>query len=92
MPYKTEKSMAEEYAIVIHDRQTEDDPNLGTVIYSRNNTYWHEMATGPLDFCNEIIDALYAKRRMDENDYERQIWILESKIEELEALLSNKSS
>ena len=84
--------MAEEYGIMVHDRETESDPNLGTVIYTINGTYWHKMATGDLGYCNDILEALYTSRRMHENNYERQIWILESKIEELEALLANKSS
>ena len=85
-------NMTEEYAILIHDRYEESDPNLGTVIYTKNGCYWHKMATGDVDYCNELVDALYARRRLYEDDYERQIWILQSKIEELEALLANKSS
>lgn len=48
-----------EYAILIHSRLTEDDPTTGTIIYCTNSSYWHPMVTGEMDWCNDILDALY---------------------------------
>jgi len=48
------------YGIRMHDRETEDDPHLATVMYSMNgaNGPWHDMATGHPDWCWEILEAL----------------------------------
>jgi hypothetical protein len=47
------------YAIRIHDRITDDDPDLATVMYARDcEGPWYDMATGVRDFAEEIADAL----------------------------------
>ena len=47
------------YAIRIHDRMTEDDPDLATVMYARGpEGPWYDMATGLRDYAEEIADAL----------------------------------
>jgi hypothetical protein len=47
------------YAIRIHDRMTEDDPDLATVMYARDcEGPWHDMATGLRDYAEEIVGAL----------------------------------
>lgn len=48
-----------EYAILVHPRMTEDDPTTGVVMYCTDGTYWHPMVTGEMDWCNEVLDALY---------------------------------
>lgn len=55
-----------EYAILVYPRKTEDDPTIGVVIYCNNGTYWHPMVTGQMDWCNDILDALYYR------EYKRQ--------------------
>jgi len=47
-----------DYSILVHDRETEDDPRTGTVIYTRDGTYWHAMVTGHMDYCTEVMEAL----------------------------------
>ena len=56
------------YGIRIHDRDTEDDPVLATVMYSTNGDCgpWHDMATGHPDFCWEIMEALDLARDIKE--------------------------
>lgn len=47
------------YAIRVHDRMTEDDPDLATVMYARGpEGPWYDMATGLRDYADEIADAL----------------------------------
>lgn len=48
------------YGIRYHDRETEDDPYLATVMYSVSGSDgpWHDMVTGHPDWCNEVLDAL----------------------------------
>lgn len=48
------------YAVRIHDRNTEDDPHLATVMYSTNGPGgpWYDMATGEPGFAIEIMEAL----------------------------------
>jgi len=47
------------YAIRIHDRMTEDDPDLATVMYARDcEGPWHDMCTGLRDYADEIAGAL----------------------------------
>lgn len=50
-----------DYAVLVHDRETEDDPQTGTVIYTRDGTHWHAMVTGHMDYCVEVMDALCFK-------------------------------
>jgi hypothetical protein len=52
------KFVVTEYAILVHDRQTEDGPSNGTVICTSNGTYWHAMVSGHMDWCHEVLDAL----------------------------------
>jgi hypothetical protein len=48
------------YAVRIRDRETEDDPRLGTVMYSTNGTAgpWHDMVSGHPEVCWEVYEAL----------------------------------
>lgn len=58
-----------EYAIRIHDRVTEADPDAATIMYRTTGGYWHDMATGPREFCIDIYEALTwrEERRHDEH-------------------------
>jgi len=48
-----------EYSMVIHDRNTEDDPRLATVVYSFDDGWsWHPMAQCDVDHAEDIIRAL----------------------------------
>ena len=49
-----------DYAYRLHDRQTENDPELATVMYSVNGPEgpWYDMATGHPDHIEEILGAL----------------------------------
>lgn len=48
------------FALRIHDRMTEDDPNLATVMYTSGDASgpWFDMATGLVDYAEEIVGAL----------------------------------
>jgi hypothetical protein len=48
------------YGVRLHDRDTEDDLQLGTVMYSTDGEHgpWHDMATGHPEWCWEILEAL----------------------------------
>jgi hypothetical protein len=47
------------YAIRIHDRFSEDEALIGTVMRSNQDMeIWHDVATGHLDDCWEILNAL----------------------------------
>jgi hypothetical protein len=48
------------YGVRIHDRETEEDPHLGTVMYSSRGEIgpWHDMVTGHPEWCWEVADAL----------------------------------
>ena len=47
------------YGVRLHDRETEEDPQLGTVMYSTDGEHgpWHDMANGHPEWCWEILDA-----------------------------------
>lgn len=67
-----------DYAILLHDRETEDDPNTATVIYTSNGTYWHEVVSGHVDWCNEVVDALfYRQHDLQEKQAESSARLLE---------------
>jgi hypothetical protein len=47
------------YAVRVHDRITENDPDLATVMYARDcEGPWYDMATGLREYADEIADAL----------------------------------
>lgn len=48
------------FALRIHDRMTEDDPALATVMYTSGDASgpWFDMATGLIDYAEEIVGAL----------------------------------
>ena len=48
------------FAVRIHDRMTEDDPNVATVMYSSGDASgpWFDMATGHPEHIEEIVGAL----------------------------------
>lgn len=49
-----------EYSMVIHNRNTEDDPRQATIIYSIDDGWcWHPMAQCDVDYAEDIIRALY---------------------------------
>lgn len=50
------------YAVRVHDRETEDDPQLGTVMYSTSGFAgpWHDMVSGHPEVCWEVYEALTA--------------------------------
>lgn len=49
-----------DYAYRVHDRLTDDDPELATVMYSTSGPEgpWFDMATGHPDWIDEILGAL----------------------------------
>lgn len=49
-----------DYSYRVHDRLTEDDPELATVMYSTEGPEgpWFDMATGHPDWIEEILGAL----------------------------------
>jgi chromosome segregation ATPase len=65
------------YAVRLHDRETEDDPSLATVMYTSSGIEgpWHDMATGHPDWCWDICDALMfqmdAKMEQKEKELQR---------------------
>lgn len=71
------------YSVRVHDRDTEEDPHLGTVMYSsRGETGpWHDMVTGHPEWCWEVADALAVVNDMQ---VERQ----NQSAEELRAMLA----
>ena len=47
------------YAVLLHDRWTEDDPPLGSVIRAEHvDGPWHHMVTGDAGYCWEIVETL----------------------------------
>lgn len=47
------------YAYRLHDRMTEDDPELATLMYASDcSGPWHDMVSGHPEWCEEILDAL----------------------------------
>jgi hypothetical protein len=48
------------YGVRVFERLTEDDPHAGAVMYSVAGAAgpWHDMVTGPLDYCWEVLEAL----------------------------------
>ena len=48
------------YAVRLHERNTEDDPEVGTLMYSMRGPQgpWSDMVTGHPEWCWEIVDAL----------------------------------
>lgn len=48
------------YGVRLHDRETEEDPHLATVMYSTNGDHgpWFDMVTGHPEWCWEILEAL----------------------------------
>jgi hypothetical protein len=56
-----QKAMGEiEYAVREHEVTNEEHVVQGTVMYTvyGKNGPWHDMVTGPADYCWEIVDAL----------------------------------
>lgn len=65
------------YGIRVHERVTEEDPSVGTVMFSSSGSSgpWVDMATGNLDWCWDILDALEC------SEYLRGIDVQKSKTE-----------
>lgn len=55
------------YAVRAHDRMVEDDPHLGTIMYSHHGPEgpWWDMVTGNLDFVWEMFEIIEAKKELD---------------------------
>jgi hypothetical protein len=58
------------YAVRIHDRRDDDDPEVASVIFADSfDGPWYDMVTGALDFCTEVVQALRnAQRPAIDND------------------------
>lgn len=61
------------YGIRVHDRETEDDPRLATIMYANKipDGPWFDMVTGYPEHCYEVLEALeflqeYKKSRRNE--------------------------
>lgn len=52
------------YAVRVHDRLTEDDPSLATIMQSFDGIEgpWHDMVTGDADHVYDILEALLDRR------------------------------
>ena len=61
------------YALRLHERLTDDDPELATVMYSMRGAVgpWFDMATGHPDWCWEIVDALNAQEARKQEEARR---------------------
>lgn len=47
------------FSLRIHDRLTEDDPHMATVMHAKSHDGpWYDMVSGDPEFCWEIVDAL----------------------------------
>ena len=61
------------YSIRVHDRQTENDPEVATVMYTNASFEgpWFDMVQGHPDWCEEVLDALIYRKnhRQDKTDY-----------------------
>jgi hypothetical protein len=70
------------YGIRIHDRHTEADPSLATVMYAHDErSTWHDMATGHPDHIEEILGALEWREDMLQAERDREIAYLRAEQE-----------
>jgi hypothetical protein len=59
------------YSLRIHDRTTEEDPELATVMYTTNGVQgpWHDIVTGHPEWCWEVMYALTFVNAAKEKNY-----------------------
>jgi hypothetical protein len=73
--YRMRDNREYQYAIRIHDRESDDDLLMATVMYSKsgNEGPWYDMVYGNLDWCWEVLDALerVAMIKAEEKEKER---------------------
>jgi hypothetical protein len=57
------------YGVRIHDRLTEDDPSLATLMQSFATAEgpWHDMVTGDPDYVYDVLYALEERRERNRN-------------------------
>lgn len=62
------------FAVRIHDRMTEDDPNVATVMYSSGDASgpWFDMATGHPEHIEEIVGALEWREDIRQAERDRE--------------------
>lgn len=75
-----------EYSMVIHNRNTEDDPRQATIIYSIDDGWcWHPMAQCDVDYAEDIIRALYIAQNenIEKEQDNTQQFLIERVIEAL---------
>lgn len=55
------------YAVRAHDRLVENDPHLGTIMYSNHGPEgpWWDMITGDIDYIWEMFEIIEAKEELD---------------------------
>jgi hypothetical protein len=60
------------YSLRIHNRITDEDPELATVMYTTNGAQgpWHDIVTGHPEWCWEVMDALTFMNAAKEKNYE----------------------
>jgi hypothetical protein len=73
-----------EYAYRLHDRLTESDPELATVMYSTSGPSgpWWDMATCHPDWVDDILGALQWREDMWQAEREAEAARLRAEIEE----------
>lgn len=70
------------YGIRIHDRPTEADPSLATVMYADgHDSPWFDMATGHPDHIEEILGALEWREDMRQTERDREIAYLRAEMQ-----------
>jgi hypothetical protein len=70
------------YGIRIHDRYTENDPSLATVMYAEDErSTWWDMATGHPDHIEEILGALEWREDMRQAERDREIAYIRAEME-----------
>ena len=62
------------YAVRAHPILNEDEWPQGTVMYSTHTPDgpWHDMVTGSIDHCWEVLDALQIAEEIDRQNRDRQ--------------------
>jgi hypothetical protein len=70
------------YGMRIHDRMTEDDPDLATVMYADDErSTWWDMATGHPHHIEEILGALEWREDMRQAERDREIAYIRAEME-----------
>ena len=70
------------YGMRIHDRMTEDDPDLATVMYADDErSTWWDMATGHPHHIEEILGALEWREDMRQAERDREVAYMRAEME-----------